>query len=95
MQTLTLAEIKRVNSELWKVEHDPMKSRMADDANRETAFEDMAAETQKRVSIPSVARICRIGPRTGRGGLRASLSFTWFEPTLRFPCKLAPCRARE
>jgi hypothetical protein len=51
MGTLTLAEINRLNSEFWKVEHDRMKSRMADDAVPDTAFETLAAEIEKGDSV--------------------------------------------
>jgi hypothetical protein len=48
---LTLTEINQLNSEFWRVEQDRMKSRMANEAIRETAFENLAADIKKGVSV--------------------------------------------
>jgi hypothetical protein len=44
---LTLDGINRLNRKFWTIENDRMRSRMANDAVRDTAFETLAAETEK------------------------------------------------
>jgi hypothetical protein len=49
--TRTLEEINQLNSKFWEAEQDRMNIRMADEAVRDTAFENIAAELQQRVSV--------------------------------------------
>lgn len=47
----TLAALNRRHEEFWKTQNALMKTRMADAAIRDTAFEAMNAEQQKRVPV--------------------------------------------